>query len=142
MTSLYNFVRDTLSDGPITYLEFGVFRGDSIRRMSKLFTHPDSRFVGFDSFEGLPEDWGANRPQGHFTTEGQIPLIPDSRVSFVKGYFQNTLPGFLATPRRNVPTLIHFDADLYSSTLFLLSMFWNELWNITLYLMNSFRMRR
>ena len=34
-------------------------------------SHSDSRFVGFDSFEGLPEDWNSENPKGHFTTQGR-----------------------------------------------------------------------
>lgn len=41
----------------------------------------------------------------------------------MKGWFQETVPGFLAEHRAALsrhPVLVHFDADLYSSTLFLL----------------------
>ena len=48
---------DILKDAPIDYLEFGVFRGDSIREWCSLSTSPDSRFYGFDTFTGLPEHW-------------------------------------------------------------------------------------
>lgn len=42
------------NDRPILFLEFGVYEGNSIRRWAGLTTHPESRFVRFDSFEGLP----------------------------------------------------------------------------------------
>jgi hypothetical protein len=42
---------------PVTYLEFGVAEGKSLRKMTQEFEHPDSIFVGFDSFVGLPEAW-------------------------------------------------------------------------------------
>ena len=35
-------------------LEFGVGEGDSLRVLSRCFP---TRVIGFDSFEGLPEDW-------------------------------------------------------------------------------------
>ena len=43
------------------------------------------------------------------------------RISFVKGWFQNTLPGFLNgfSPRSRL--IVHNDSDLYSSTLFTLA---------------------
>ena len=105
--------------GPIDYLEFGVFQGESIRWWAENNRHPESTFVGFDCFEGLPEDW-QSLPKGSFSVSGAIPDIQDPRCSFVKGMFQDTLPGWLngrGFPRR---ALVHLDADLYSSTLFVL----------------------
>lgn len=120
-------------DEPILYLEFGVYQGYSIKYFSERLRHPDTRFYGFDSFEGLPERWG-DISKGTFTTAGSMPAISDPRVSFVKGWFQNTLPGFLATPgildpARGSPkhVFVHLDADLYSSTLFVMAMLWRHL---------------
>ena len=39
------------------YLEFGVFEGRSMRWWSRNLSEPGAKLVGFDSFEGLPEDW-------------------------------------------------------------------------------------
>jgi O-methyltransferase len=126
MTMLYPFAGETIGDVAVTYLEFGVYRGDSMRKMAQIFTHADARFVGFDSFEGLPEAWGDKAP-GTFSTDGEPPLTDDSRISFVKGYFQNSLPQFLSTFKFRAPTLVHYDADLYSSTLFLLTSLWHHI---------------
>lgn len=118
------------ADTPVDLLEFGVFRGESMRYFAQRLQHPDSRFVGFDSFEGLPESWVGYGP-GTFSTAGQVPCIDDSRVSFVKGWFQDTVPGFLHSswsPAGNSRrVLIHFDADLFSSTLFLLTTLWHHI---------------
>lgn len=111
------------ADKPITYLEFGVANGRSMRRMIGWCRHPDARFIGFDSFRGLPEGWGTMAP-GHFGKGGNRPDITDPRVRFVRGWFQNTVPEFLATTRLEPPVRVHFDADLYSSTLFLLASLW------------------
>lgn len=112
---------------PLYYLEFGVARGASIKRFSEHFTNPESRFYGFDSFIGLPEKW-AQMDAGHFSTQGAPPKIADSRVSFVPGWFQNSLPAFFektpASAAANKTVLVHYDADLYSSTWFLLSSLW------------------
>lgn len=119
--SLYEHVaRTEVRDAPITYLEFGVWRGESIARWTTLNHHPDSRFVGFDTFTGLPEDWMKDCPKGTFSVEGQTPNIPDSRVSFVKGMFQDTLVLFLDSNELRGRLVVHIDCDLYSSTLYVL----------------------
>ncbi|MBZ0099913.1 MAG: TylF/MycF family methyltransferase, partial [Taibaiella sp.] len=49
----------------------------------------------------------------------------DTRASFIKGLFQDTFFNFLKTypPDLSVRKVIHMDADLYSSTLFILCSF-------------------
>lgn len=110
---------------PITYLEFGVADGTSIRHIAQEFAHPDSLFVGFDSFVGLPENWMIHE-RGAFTSAGNVPVTNDPRIRFVKGWFQNTLHESLTwlRPRLSGPVLIHYDADIYASTLFLLTSLW------------------
>lgn len=46
------------------YLEFGVFLGRTINHMAAQV--PAQKFYGFDSFEGLPEEWRAGFPKGAF----------------------------------------------------------------------------
>ena len=53
--------------------------------------------------------------------------LEDTRVTFIKGWFQNTLPQFLATEKPSGPVLVHFDADVYSSALFLLTTLWHHI---------------
>lgn len=124
---LYRYVNDTvLKNRPIDYLEFGVFAGHSFRTWLSLNTRPESRFVGFDSFEGLPEDWIAgNRKKGEFNMDGKIPVITDPRGSFVKGWFNQTLEPFLEanadTFGKGRQLVLHLDADLFSSTLYVLT---------------------
>ncbi len=124
--SLYRHAADILGrDEPITYLEFGVADGRSFRRMVEQFTHPDSLFVGFDSFIGLPEDWLIHK-RGTFSSMGKAPSIDDPRVRFVKGWFQNTLHDSVIWLRERLKgrLLIHYDCDIYSATLFLLTGLW------------------
>jgi len=102
--------------GPISYLEFGVHQGESLEWWVQGNQHPDSRFVGFDSFEGLPVDWRPDFPKGHFAT-GKPPDIADPRCSFQVGWFNQTLAGFVAGHDFRHPTVINLDADLYGSTL-------------------------
>src|SRR5258707_9706507 len=75
---LYRHVQNVIGAAPIDYLEFGVHRGESIREWSQLNIHPKSSFIGFDSFEGLPEAWD-NLGVGAFSTGGAVPCIDDSR---------------------------------------------------------------
>jgi O-methyltransferase len=117
----YHYINDAICGGSaIDFLEFGVYEGSSIRLWSQLNREAHSRFVGFDSFVGLPESWTKKITEGTFDVGGTVPQIDDERVSFVKGWFQSTLPGFLGkfTPRSRI--VIHNDSDLYSSTLFTL----------------------
>jgi O-methyltransferase len=116
---LYRHVA-AITEGPIDYLEFGVWRGEATDAWRNLNTHSDSRFVGFDTFEGLPEDWEKNHPKGTFSTGGVVPKIDDTRVSFVKGLFQDTLREFLNTTPLQNRLVVNVDCDLYSATLFVL----------------------
>ena len=132
-SELHEFAAGELgTDRELTYLEFGVAGGQSIRGFAKKFSNDKSRFVGFDSFHGLPVAWdigGRSIERGTFSTGGLPPVVDDARVSFVKGWFQNTVPDFLSRPPVDInrTVLVHFDADLYGSTLFLLTCLWFRL---------------
>lgn len=115
-----------IGDRPIDYLEFGVFEGNSLRHWSSLNQNPDSRFYGFDSFEGLPEEWkrfDRKIEKAHFDLQGALPDIDDDRVSFVPGWFQESVDPFLATFTPEHQLVVHIDADLYSSALYVLTRF-------------------
>jgi O-methyltransferase len=111
-----------VGDVPVDYFEFGVFKGESISAWAKINSNPNSCFFGFDSFEGLPEDWHSERLKGHFSVNGKAPSIEDARIEFIKGWFSDTLPTFTRRYREifdvNKKLIIHMDADLYSSTLY------------------------
>ncbi len=111
---LYDTVGAQVGTRDVLYLEFGVWQGASIRYWSKLLKNPKSKLHGFDSFEGLPEDWLQDRPKGCFSTNGQVPVIDDGRVKFFKGWFDETLRSY-EVPSHEV-LVINVDADLYSST--------------------------
>lgn len=106
----------TLEGGMIT--EFGVASGGSIGWFTRHFKH--SPIYGFDSFEGLPEDWNLGSTvlkKGHFTTKGKTPQVEGA--TFIKGWFEDTLPNFLEE-HSDYLKIIHLDADLYSSTKYVL----------------------
>ena len=88
---------------------------------SGLNTNPSSRFFGFDSFEGLPEDWPFRLRKGAFDTNGRLPDVEDSRVDFIVGWFQESLPRFMLSFEPRHQLVIHSDSDLFSSTLYLLA---------------------
>lgn len=88
-------------------LEFGVGAGHSLRRIAE---HMPA--VGFDSFAGLPEDWREGFPAGMFAQD-YVPTVRNAII--VAGLFTETLPEFDWDSVGHVG-LVHFDADLYSST--------------------------
>ena len=113
---VFDEVANAVKDKQVLYLEFGVFAGATMRYWSRALKHPGSILHGFDSFEGLPEDFDVNGryPKGHFDVGGQLPNIEDPRVRFFKGWFEETLPGY-EVPSHEV-LVLNLDADLYSST--------------------------
>jgi O-methyltransferase len=110
---------ERLAGEELTYLEFGVFQGESIKWWLERNSNPDSRFHGFDTFEGLPERW-EDKAAGTFSTFGQCPHVADPRCKFIQGMFQATLTEFLNQMRRNKRLIVHLDADLYTSTIYVL----------------------
>ncbi|MBN9543511.1 MAG: class I SAM-dependent methyltransferase [Alphaproteobacteria bacterium] len=93
------------------YAEFGVYKGESIKIIAQSFKNKN--IYGFDSFDGLPEDWGTVMPQGSFGLN-RLPEVPNN-VKLIKGLFKDTLPNFLSVNIENF-SFIHVDCDLYQST--------------------------
>ena len=91
------------------FYEFGVWRGDSFKYLINTF----KKGYGFDTFEGLPEEWHKTK-KGAYSAEGIIPRIEGG--IFIKGKFEETLPMFFSESRPKA-SIINFDADLYSSTI-------------------------
>jgi len=97
------------------YLEFGVFEGASLDYWAKLLRDPDARLHGFDSFVGLPYDWGLEgHEKGTFSTNRRIPTFDDERIEIFDGWFEETLPAY-EWPEHDA-LVVMLDADLYSST--------------------------
>ena len=120
---LYEYLnKEFIKMNPINYLEFGVANGGSFYWWLKNHTHKQSTFSGFDTFSGLPEDYGPFK-KGDMSNGNEVLKTDDPRAGFYQGLFQQTLPGFLKTFNNQKLTVIHMDADLYSSTLFTLTSF-------------------
>ena len=96
-------------------LEFGVYVGTSINFFSKYV----NKIYGFDSFEGLKEDWvGYYMPKGTFNLNKKIQKL-NNNVTPVVGWVQDTLDIFLETDKPEI-NFVHIDVDTYESTKFIL----------------------
>jgi hypothetical protein len=110
-----------IADSAGLFLEFGVASGRTIRAIAEMYDGP---VFGFDSFEGLPEDWYEGYRKGHFA-RSDLPQVP-ANVTLIKGLFQDTLPAFLEAHDGSV-SYVNVDCDLYSSSSFVLRSLANRL---------------
>lgn len=96
------------------WIEGGVMTGTSIRAMAryakKLNLKPEIH--GFDSFEGLPEDWHARAKKGAFAIKQ--PKFKEKNIKLHVGLFEDTMPKFTKNNNSQIGFL-HVDSDLYSS---------------------------
>lgn len=92
------------------HCEFGVFSGRTINLCAD--RRPDVRFDGFDSFEGLPEEW-AGYAAFDFDRKGNMPAVR-SNVELHVGWFDVTIPPYRS--KIDKIAYLHVDCDLYSST--------------------------
>jgi predicted O-methyltransferase YrrM len=86
-------------------VEFGVAGGHSTRLIAGVMP-----VIGFDSWQGLPEDWREEFPAG--SMKCPKPVVENAQL--VEGWFDDTVPVFPF--RRYNVGLVHIDCDLYSST--------------------------
>ena len=93
-------------------LEFGVFRGATLRYIAERANQP---VHGFDSFHGLPADWTHTQRKGRFSLDGRVPQLDIPGISVHEGLFSDSLPVFLREHPGPV-RFLHVDCDLYSST--------------------------
>jgi hypothetical protein len=102
---------------PGAYLEFGVWTGESINFLSKFL--PKNSIYGFDSFEGLREDWkGYHLTSGTFNLNKKVPKLQKNIIPIV-GWIQDTLPSFLSEKKPKI-NFIHIDTDTYETAKFIL----------------------
>ena len=137
-----------VDDVPGDFAEFGVAGGTTLISISRILDVKDSgrsnaekrHIYGFDSFEGLPEledfDIGIKRNDemvkgGFYDPDGNKDLFAYTKskdnIHLIKGWFNETLPSFLKEKPHISFSLIHMDADLYSSTLKVLELAWPHL---------------
>ena len=100
------------------YIEFGVWTGSSINMFSEILK--DIKIYGFDSFEGLKEDWkGHSLPKKQFNLNKQIPCLNDNCVPVI-GWIQDTLPKFISEHKDLDINFVHIDTDTYPTARFIL----------------------
>jgi len=103
------------------FLEFGVFKGDSINAFAKYLSKKKSHIFGFDSFEGLEEEWITNEynPIGTFSLNKKPPKV-DKNVTLVIGKVQDTLENFLKQKEGKKIAFVHMDMDTFVPTQYVL----------------------
>ena len=85
---------------------------------------PGATWYGFDSFEGLPEAWTLGAKAGAFSIGGHLPPVR-SNVRLTKGFFEDTLPGFVAQHPGAKIALLHIDCDFYDPVKLCLQTFYD-----------------
>lgn len=131
------FLDKTNMDG--FYIEFGVFNGESIKEAFYALRNQVIKYIGFDSFSGLPklsneiDTAGANIMEqfveGNYTSMGYDFVktnilstgMDEGNLLLAKGFFDETLTqemqSSLLSSGNGKASVIHVDVDLYSSTL-------------------------
>lgn len=120
------------------FLEFGVFKGDSINLFSKTLKKINAEIYGFDSFKGLKDEWMTEEfnPPGTFDLKGNKPKV-ESNVKLIDGWVEETTKNFLSKNSKKI-AFIHFDLDTYESTSFVLKSVKNSLQPGTIILFDEF----
>lgn len=107
-------------DNTHLFLEFGVFKGDSINLFAKNLKKISAKVFGFDSFKGLKDVWVTEEynPSGTFNLKGNKPKT-ESNVELIDGWVEETVERFFENNKKKI-AFIHFDLDTYKSTSFVL----------------------
>ena len=104
------------------FLEFGVYKGDSINLFGNFLSQHSREIYGFDSFEGLEEEWNMNdyNPIGRFSLNKKNPKVLKN-VTLIKGKVQSTLENFLKDKKDKKIIFAHMDMDTYIPTKYALN---------------------
>ena len=120
------------------FLEFGVFKGDSINLFSESLNKIDAKIYGFDAFKGLKDEWVTEEynPAGTFDLKGVKPKVKNN-VQLVDGWVEDTVKNFLSNNNKKI-SFVHFDLDTYESTLYVLKLIKNKFQSGTIILFDEF----
>ena len=109
------------ADAPVTgyVVEFGVGKGVTMTQLINMAA-PNQLVFGFDSFDGLPEDWDMG--EGIVFNAGSFkydqPEIDG--VEYRVGWFKDTIPVWKQEHHGRI-AFLHIDSDLYSSCVTILT---------------------
>ena len=120
LEDIHNYIITQL-DAEGLLLEFGVYSARSIKRFSKQIVNlNDKRIIyGFDSFQGIEEDWHRFPAKLKSSFKIAPPKVP-SNVKLVIGKVQETFENFLNQHQNEKIAFMHLDMDTYTPTKFVL----------------------
>ena len=106
-----------------SYVEFGVASGKTLNYAYDITKRSDYNFneyIGFDSFEGMPEPKGIDKQfywnkgdYKHSLTEIKNILSHIKKLKLIKGYYEKTLK---KTKLKDKASYVHIDCDYYHSS--------------------------
>jgi predicted O-methyltransferase YrrM len=120
---------------PGLYVECGVFQGESLNYIAR--KKKDATIHGFDSFEGLPEDWRPGYGHGIFRIKDRDKLVFGPNVEIHRGWFSETMNAFARSSPENV-SFLHVDSDLYSSAVDIFTALANKITHGTIILFDEY----
>ena len=90
--------------------------------MAKQLKNINETIYGFDTFEGLTEDWLTHVffPKGSLSLNNKLPKVAKNAI-LIKGKIQDTLDNFLKDNLKKKILFAHMDMDTYASTKFALA---------------------
>ena len=120
--AIYRAIQNNAGDNKNLFLEFGVYTGGSINLFSKQLKNINETIYGFDTFEGLTEDWLTHVffPKGSLSLNNKLPKVAKNAI-LIKGKIQDTLDNFLKDNFKKKILFAHMDMDTYASTRFALA---------------------
>ena len=120
--AIYRAILNNAGDSRNLFLEFGVYTGGSINLFSKQLKNINETIYGFDTFEGLTEDWLTHVffPKGSLSLNNKLPKVAKNAI-LIKGKIQDTLDNFLKDNLKKKILFAHMDMDTYASTKFALA---------------------
>jgi hypothetical protein len=124
---LWAKIQAVVANESLYVFEFGVYKGAGMRWWLK--QPMDLIYLGFDTFEGLPEPWIRNGEtylsRNHFSTNGNLPYrSDDQRVTLYKGNVLDKSSDILAglAKSRDRKRIFLLDFDLLVPTNFVLDL--------------------